>query len=107
MQVPRQTPARDLAVRLDPHEVSIVQKHTGDVYLQGRLWRGIVPLESVWTQGNGNGEDGCLLLLRKMNLELLTKHAHALHGPPAVCMHSRCTSILHSWPQGLADSNVS
>lgn len=43
----------------------------GEVYLEGELERGIVPDESVWMQGGGEGEDGCLLLLRKMNLELL------------------------------------
>ena len=41
------------------------------MYLEGELERGIVPDESVWMQGGGEGEDGCLLLLRKMNLELL------------------------------------
>ena len=41
------------------------------MYLEGELERGIVPDESVWMQGGGVGEDGCLLLLRKMNLELL------------------------------------
>ena len=39
----------------------------------GQLERGIVPEECVWTQGDGVGEDGCLLLLRKMNLELMRR----------------------------------
>jgi len=46
------------------------------VYLAGELVRGIVPDESVWLHGGGEGEDGCLLLLRKMNLELLRQCAH-------------------------------
>jgi hypothetical protein len=40
---------------------------------QGDLERGVVPAECVWAQGGGSGEDGCLLLLRKMNLELLRR----------------------------------
>ncbi len=47
----------------------------GEVYLAGELERGIVPDESVWLHGGGEGEDGCLLLLRKMNLELLRQCA--------------------------------
>ncbi len=48
---------------------------TLQVYLEGDLERGIVPEESVWMHGGGTGEDGCLLLLRKMNLELLRRSA--------------------------------
>ena len=43
------------------------------VYLEGELERGIVPLESAWMHGRGIGEDGCLLMLQKMNLEVLQK----------------------------------
>ncbi len=43
------------------------------VYLEGELERGIVPLESAWMHGRGSGEDGCLLMLQKMNLEVLQK----------------------------------
>ncbi len=43
------------------------------VFLEGDLERGIVPEDSVWMHGGGSGEDGCLLLLRKMNLELLRR----------------------------------
>lgn len=46
---------------------------TGEVYLAGTLERGIVPEECLWTQGGGVAEDGCLLLLKKMNLELLQR----------------------------------
>ena len=45
----------------------------GGAFLEGRLERGIVPAECVWMQGGADGEDGCLLLLRKMNLELLRR----------------------------------
>ena len=43
------------------------------MYLEGALERGVVPEESYWTQCGGEGEDGCLLTLRKMNLELLQR----------------------------------
>lgn len=48
------------------------------VFLEGELERGIVPEESVWMHGGGAAEDGCLLLLRKMNLELLRRCAPLL-----------------------------
>ena len=47
---------------------------TMQVYLEGELERGIVPLESVWMHGRGTAEDGCLLMLQKMNLEVLQKY---------------------------------
>lgn len=43
------------------------------MYLEGTLERGIVPEDSVWTHGGGSGEDGTMLYLQKMNLELLQK----------------------------------
>lgn len=47
---------------------------TVQVYLEGELERGIVPLESAWMHGRGTAEDGCLLMLQKMNLEVLQKY---------------------------------
>ena len=52
---------------------AVENRKTGEVYLAGELERGIVPAQSVWTHGGGGGEDGCLLLLQKMNLELLRR----------------------------------
>jgi hypothetical protein len=43
------------------------------VYLQGDLERAVAPPDSLWTQGRGAGEDGCLLTLAKMNLELAAR----------------------------------
>lgn len=62
------------------------------MYLEGELERGIVPEESVWMHGGGQGEDGCLLLLRKMNLELLRRFA-----TDAACVNTARRNIaLHS-----------
>ena len=52
---------------------AVENRRSGEVYLEGELERGIVPAQSVWTHGGGAGEDGCLLLLQKMNLELLQR----------------------------------
>lgn len=60
---------------LQPYLVRVARASTGEVYLEGRLERGIAPHESLWVHGKGAGEDGFLLLLRKMNLELLCKWA--------------------------------
>ena len=79
-QVPPSAPARDLAVTLEPHQIRVASKCTKEVYLQGQLERGIVPHDSVWMHGSGVGEDGFLLLLRKMNLELLSRCRQACSG---------------------------
>jgi hypothetical protein len=72
-QVPAEVAPRELEVRLQPFSVRVGHRRSGEVYLEGELERGIVPHDSVWMHGQGGGEDGCLLLLRKMNLELLRK----------------------------------
>ena len=51
----------------------MAHKVNGEVYFEGQLERGIVPEECVWELGRGAGEDGCLLYLHKMNLELLRR----------------------------------
>lgn len=56
---------------------AVANRRSGEVYLEGELERGIVPAQSVWAHGGGVGEDGCLLLLQKMNLELLQRCAAA------------------------------
>ncbi|KAL0049465.1 hypothetical protein WJX82_003033 [Trebouxia sp. C0006] len=71
--VPPHTPAKQLQVTLDPYFIKVVDKVSGGVYLEGHLERGIVPEESVWEHGGGVGENGCLLYLHKMNLQLLRK----------------------------------
>ena len=48
-------------------------RSSGEVYLEGTLERGVVPEESYWTHCMGEGEDGCVLTLCKMNLELLQR----------------------------------
>lgn len=79
------------------------------VYLEGELERGIVPLESAWMHGRGTGEDACLLMLQKMNLEVLQKWAHArtcpVHTQPHTGLSRRLTRddvIGMLWPVGTA-----
>ena len=64
------------------------------MYLEGELERGIVPDESVWMQGGGEGEDGCLLLLRKMNLELLRQCTQPSDPRAAAPVHKPLTLAL-------------
>jgi hypothetical protein len=52
-----------------PHAVQ--NRVSGEVYLEGDLERGVVPEDCFWTHCQGTGEDGCMVYLRKMNLELL------------------------------------
>ena len=97
---------QDLTPCMAFSDVTVVQHHwrsgqhdsrsegvTHGACLQGDLERGIVPAECVWMHGGGAGEDGCLLLLRKMNLELLRRSAPGVSG-----MHvprTRCTANPH------------
>lgn len=52
---------------------AVWNRASGEVYLEGELQRGVVPEDCFWTHCGGEGEDGCALYLRKMNLELLQK----------------------------------
>lgn len=65
--------ANQLSITLEPFFLSVTDRESGEVFLEGRLERGIVPKESLWMLDNGTGEDGCLILLHKMNLELFQK----------------------------------
>ncbi|KFM27326.1 Tetratricopeptide repeat protein 28 [Auxenochlorella protothecoides] len=73
LKVPHTLRPRQLSVTLEPYSIKVSNKDTGEVYLEGTLERGIVPEDSVWTHGGGSGEDGTMLYLQKMNLELLQK----------------------------------
>lgn len=64
---------------------AVENRRSGEVYLEGELERGIVPAQSVWTHGGGGGEDGCLLLLQKMNLELLQRCVFPPAAPATEC----------------------
>ena len=56
-----------------PPAAAVWNRSSGEVYLEGGLERGVVPEDCFWTHCCGEGEDGCALYLRKMNLELLQK----------------------------------
>jgi hypothetical protein len=53
--------------------IAVERRSTGEVYLEGDLERGVIPEDCIWTHGSGVGEDGFLIVLAKMNLELLRK----------------------------------
>jgi len=74
LKVPPNLSARHLIVQFEPYRLCVKHKDTGEVYLEGTLHRGIIPDACFWTQLGGEGEDGCLLSLTKMNLEVLKKH---------------------------------
>lgn len=78
LKVPRDLRPRDLSVQINPFDLQITNKVSGEVYLKGRLHRGVVPEDCFWTHCGGEGEDGCCVTLRKMNLEVLQRHwAHS------------------------------
>lgn len=53
--------------------LAVGNKMNGDIYWEGQLERGIVPEDCVWEYGGSTGQDGCILYLQKMNLELLRR----------------------------------
>lgn len=74
LSVPRDLSAKHIDVRFEPYKISVENKLTGEVYLTGRLYRGIIPDECFWTHIGGQGEDACCLTMTKMNLEVLKSH---------------------------------
>jgi hypothetical protein len=52
---------------------AVALRDGSDVFLEGQLERGVVSEDSFWTHCGGEGEDGCALYLRKMNLEVLKR----------------------------------
>ncbi len=71
MQVPQDLTGAQLDVQIEPYRVRVACKASQEVFFEGELERGVVPRESVWEAGQGTGEDGFMLHLHKMNLELL------------------------------------
>lgn len=74
LKVPRDLPPKHLEVIFEPYKLSVQNKVTGEVYLAGQLYRGIIPDECFWTHIGGEGEDACCLTMTKMNLEVLKSH---------------------------------
>lgn len=74
LKVPQNLSPKDLHVEFKTRYLHVKHKHTGDVYLEGQLERSVVPQECFWTYLGGDGEDGLMIFLRKMNLELLQKY---------------------------------
>lgn len=78
LRVPAEVAPRNVQVDFAPFNIKVWNTHNGDVYLEGRLHRGIVPEDCYWTHCGGDGEDGCCITLTKMNLEVLARHwAHS------------------------------
>jgi len=99
LKVPSDLPPRQLKVDISPfylkvyrilerqnakttgvkqNEKSFEQEEEEEVFLEGRLHRGIIPEDCFWTHCGGEGDDGCCITLHKMNLEVLQKHwAHS------------------------------
>lgn len=71
LRVPPLARKADLDVSIDMRRVRVASRRDGSVYLEGELERGVIPEESVWALGGGDGEDGFVLHLKKMNLELI------------------------------------
>jgi hypothetical protein len=56
-----------------PLNPTVANRLSGEVYLEGELERGVVPEDCAWTHCGGVGEEGCVIYLRKMNLEVLQR----------------------------------
>ncbi|KAK9835735.1 hypothetical protein WJX74_007021 [Apatococcus lobatus] len=74
LKVPQELTGAQLEVRIEPYRVRVARRGGEEVYFEGELERGIVPRESIWEAGQGTAEDGFMLHLHKMNLELLRQH---------------------------------
>ena len=74
LRVPSDLAPKMIDVKFEPYELRVMNKGTGDVYLSGKLHRGIIPSDCFWTHLGGEGEDALLITMTKMNLEVLQKH---------------------------------
>lgn len=74
LKVPADLPPKHLGIDFDPFNLKVYNKKTDEIYLEGQLHRGVIPEECFWTHCGGDGEDGCCMTLKKMNLEVLRKH---------------------------------
>lgn len=74
LQVPPKEPPKNITVDFQPYYLTIKNKVTDETYLEGHLFRGIIPDACFWTHLGGDGEDGFLISLTKMNLEVLKRH---------------------------------
>ncbi len=82
LKVPADLPPRQLKVDISPYHLKIYriveETQEDEVYLQGKLHRGVIPEDCFWTHCGREGDDGCCITLCKMNLEVLQKHwAHS------------------------------
>ena len=78
--VPPGMNASELDVRIEARELSVRHRATGDVYLEGRLWRAVVPEDSTWTVSDADEPGVITMYLRKMNLELLAQFWELSHS---------------------------
>ncbi|KAK9866397.1 hypothetical protein WJX84_007801 [Apatococcus fuscideae] len=88
LKVPAELTGAQLHVQIEPYRVRVARKGCEEVFFEGELERGIVPRESIWEAGQGRAEDGFMLHLHKMNLELLRQHwAHSEMWWPRLLRH--------------------
>lgn len=73
LRVPQGLAATRLDVSIQPYDLRVRDAATGEVFLEGQLERGVVPGSSTWTYEGGEGGEGCVLMLTKMNLELFER----------------------------------
>lgn len=85
LKVPRDAKPSQLAISISPYHIKVASKESGEVYLEGQLERGIVPDASLWVAGQGEGEDGFIFYLHKMNLELLQTCGSRFSGFVSSC----------------------
>jgi hypothetical protein len=104
VNVPSDLPPRHLHVTFQPYSLQVTNRITGEVYLQGTLERGIVPEDCIWTHCGGEGEDGFLMTLKKMNLEVLQKPwAHSEMWWPRLFKHHPCEIAWDDYEKDYSD----
>lgn len=71
---------------------AVSNKMGNEQYWTGNLERGIVPEDCVWEYSGGTGQEGCILYLQKMNLELLRRSCYRNNR---LCLLMLCRA--HLW----------
>ncbi|KAK3259309.1 hypothetical protein CYMTET_31684, partial [Cymbomonas tetramitiformis] len=74
LKVPKELVSKsDLDVNIQMRYIRVSNRRSGEVYLEGQLHREVIPEECVWEHCGGIRDDGFMLHLKKMNLELLQR----------------------------------
>jgi len=80
LKVPPGSSKQELNILIDTRYIKIAAADGSHIYLEGELAKSVIPEESAWVHLGGHNEEGFVLYLKKMNLELFSDNATHMHS---------------------------